>query len=221
MLLIKAAELIRPTNRRGQVFYVRSMINAVTVRRTEYYIYHGLELSADEPQPLELALNDCDPPPLVYSTRSYRFAIRHDLFGSFLRRGVRLAPACVSRVFSVTLSESDKLLIRSSRYDSAVTKYFMRRSRLSNMYEGQYAELVVDSLRYGDAGVFPVRVQYEWGAGRSEILEELSRDAPAVTAIRGGTALVLCESLFAEIAPYIDFQYFKVGKRIPEPPTGP
>ena len=59
-----------------------------------------------------------------------------------------------------------------------------------------------------------VRVRYEWGEGRSECLEELGRETHVSDAFRSGTALALSESLFGEIAPSIDFQYFKVGRPV-------
>ena len=194
--------------------YIKAMINGVSVRRLEYQIYHGVELSADEPQPLELALNDAHPPPLVYSTRTYRFAVRNDLLGAFVRRGVRWSPVCVSRVYNAAITESAELRLRSARDDSTVAEFFRRRSRPSKLYEGRYAELMVDNLRYDDAGVTAARVRYEWGQGRSECLEELMRENPVSHAFRSGTALALSESLLGEIAPSIDFQYFKVGRPV-------
>lgn len=194
--------------------YIHAMINGVSVRRLEYYIYHGVELSADEPQTLELALNDAHPPPPVYSTRTYCFAVRNDLLGAFMRRGVRWSAVCVSRVYNATITKSAELRLRSARDDSTVTEFLRRRSRPSKMYDGRYAELMVDNVRYGDAGVSAVRVRYEWGQGRSECREELGRETHVSDAFRSGAALALSETFFEEIAPSIDFQYFKVGRPV-------
>lgn len=197
------------------IVFIKPFINATTVRRLQYYLYFGVEVS-EEGSLLSVVVREKSPPTLLFTTKSYRLATRSPVTECLERYGGVQARCLTERSFDCSGGEKVfrrvEMMESSTPLEQAILKVAQKRPT----HSGEYSELLCEKRQYGMRGIREASLSFEDSLGRRFEQEVLFHpdDLLRKKIFRSGTALAMPGECYEQIEPLLLKDYYIIGRYV-------